>query len=295
MRQASHRLGWSDDGYTFLEDWFAAHPDVWWVRSTPPSMTLRFDDGAYLVILDVLLSIAAAATEPQPQMPSLQTTAEGTGDALILNPCEYLYGSHHCTVIGRILGRQGYAVTSYANEAVDIPFLRQNLSASILYLNTHAGYWDIDGDGEADSVVVASGEHWTTATPEAYPYEYEHQLIVEGVVGPMSFVAITPGFIATFYPPGSLPDTLVYMATCSASHDASMAVPFLAAGASVYIGWSDVTVAWTNSWTSVAAFRMLSLHLPVDTVCLLVRYGGMYNRLFRSELTWFGDGSYRLP
>lgn len=90
-------------------------------------------------------------------------------------------------------------------------------------------------------------------------------------------MAFTPAFIDYYYAPEDFPDSLVYMATCFATYDVSMAQEFLDAGASVYMGWSQNTVFWTNSKTSVNAFRLLADGLAVQQHCRLIGSGGFYN------------------
>ena len=146
-----------------------------------------------------------------------------------------------------------------------------------------------------DAVVIGTGEYWTDETQNIYQFEYENQMIVKGMVGDKSFVCFTPAFIQYYYDPGDLPNSLIYMATCHATYDDSMANAFLESGAGVYLGWTQNTVFFTNSKTSVTAFRLFSLGLNVHHICGLIRYGGFYNFLFRSKLTYFGDGDYKLP
>ena len=170
-------------------------------------------------------------------------------NALILNPSEYLYGNHQCLKIINKLIRGGYNIEYLSNEAVDITYIENNLSAEIVYMNTHAVYFDLDGDNISDTVVIATGEHWTNETPVKYQFEYENQMIVEGFVGNESFIAFTPALINYYYSPGDLPNSLIYMATCYASYDVSMAQVFLENGASAYMGWNRNTAFWTNSIT----------------------------------------------
>ncbi|MBP1662788.1 MAG: hypothetical protein H6P94_1037, partial [Thermoplasmatales archaeon] len=70
---------------------------------------------------------------------------------------------------------------------------------------------------------------------------------------------------------------------------------FLNTGASVYMGWSQNTVFWTNSRTSVQVFHLLSLGVPVQLICRMIRSGGFYNWLFHSKLMYIGDGTYTIP
>ncbi len=162
-------------------------------------------------------------------------------------------------------------------------------------MNTHAGYFDVDGDQQADAVVIATGEFWTNETEQKYSYEIENHLIVKGIVGDQGFIAFTPAFIEHYYSEKRFPDSLVFMATCYAMNDSSMGQAFLDAGAQVYMGWSQNTVFWTNSRISVQVFRLLACGLTVQQICRLIRSGGFYNWLFHSKLTYVGDGTYQMP
>jgi len=214
--------------------------------------------------------------------------------ALILNPSEHLYGSGHCIKIISKLIRRGYNIEYLSNDDVDLSYIEKNLSADIVYINTHAGYWDLDGDDIKESVVIATGEHWTNETPTKYQFEYENNMIVEGVVGDERFIVFTPALIDYFYSPGDFPNSLIYMATCFASYDDSMARVFLDKGVSAYIGWSQNTAFWTNSITSVLAFRFFVNGFNVKLVCRLIRSGGFINFFLQSKLTYYGDRNHQI-
>jgi hypothetical protein len=214
--------------------------------------------------------------------------------ALVLNPSEHIYGNKHCLKIINNLLTSGYNIEYLSNDAVDLPYIKTNLSAEIIYINTHAGYWDLDGDNISDIVVISTGEYWTNETPINYQFEYENQMIVEGIVGNESFVAFTPALINYYYNPGDFPNSLIYMATCYASYDDSMAEVFLDKGASAYMGWSKNTAFWTNSITSVLAMRFLTNGFTVKQVCNLIRSGGFINFLLQSKLIYYGYGNHRI-
>ena len=214
--------------------------------------------------------------------------------ALFLNPSEYLYGNQHCQKIINKLIKRGYNIVYLSNEDVDLSYIKSNLTAEIVYMNTHAGYWDIDGDNQPDTVVISTGEHWTNETPQKYQFEYENHMIVEGLVGDQYFIAFTPALIEYYYSPGDLPNSLIYMATCYAAYDNSMAQVFLDKGASAYVGWNQNTVFWTNSITSVRAFRLFTYGFTVKQVCKLIRSGGLINFFLQSKLIYYGDGNYKI-
>ena len=73
-----------------------------------------------------------------------------------------------------------------------------------------------------------------------------------------------------------------------------MASIFLDKGATVYLSWTKDTVFWTNSLSSIWTFRLLSLGISVESICNIIGYGGLYNRLFDSTLSFLGDGFYTI-
>lgn len=278
-----------------LERWYNQHPSITSASLIETSMTIRFIDGSYIVLIDPY------SNRPTCLRDSIQkSTYEKYGmgrssSAVILNPAEHMYGHYHTLRIIAILLRHDYSIEYLANQAVDLDYIRNNLSADIIYMNTHAGYFDIDGDHQADAVVIATGELWTNETEQKYAFDYQQNHIVKGMVGNQAFVAFTPSFIEYYYDEGDLPNSLVFMATCYALYDSSMAEKFITAGAGVYMGWSQNTVFWTNSRTSVHAFRLLSYGLTVQQVCRIIRSGGFYNWLFQSKLVYHGNGNHRIP
>ncbi len=283
-----------------LEKWYESHPMVEFASLVETTITLKFIDEKYTLLLDIFSLIDNPTLEYEKFYDSISSNSINTLDlsngqtALILNPSEYLYGNHHCKKIINKLISKGYNIAYLANEDVDLPYIEYNLGSEIVYINTHAGYWDIDGDGQSDAVVIATGEYWTNDTEEMYKFEYENKMIVEGMVGDKSFIAFTPILIEYFYEPDGFPDSLVYMATCHAAYDNSMATAFLDAGASAYMGWTRNTVFWTNSLTSILAFRLFVRGFTVGQVCILIRHSGIINCLLRSKLTYFGYGKHRL-
>lgn len=277
-----------------LEERYSADPRILSASCIGTSLSVTFIDGSSLILFNPFQKKPANAET----LSSFRQELYNHGDektALLLNAAEDMYGHYQCKRIISVLLRHDYSIEYRANQAVNISFLRHNLSADIVYMNTHAGYFDIDGDEHADAVVIATGECWTNETEQKYAFEYEHHLIVKGMIGDKAIIAFTPAFIDYYYAEGELKDSLIFMATCYALYDTSMAEPFLAAGASAYIGWSGNTVFWTNSRVSVRAFRLLSCGLTVQQVCRCIRSGGFYNWLFHSQLLYEGNGSHRIP
>jgi len=278
-----------------LTQWYASHPSVEYASLVCTSITVRFIDGSYVVLMDPLLETQDPLEDSitPAQHESYGSSASHT--AVILNPSESMYGHYQCRKIITSLLKRDYSIEYLANQAVDLRYMENNLSADLIYMNTHAGYFDLDGDHQAESVVIATGELWTNETEEKYAYEYENNLIVEGMVGNQGYVAFTPAFIEQYYSEQQFPESLVFMATCFALYDTTMGQAFLDTGVRVYMGWSANTVFWTNSRTSIQTFQFLSHGLTVQQVCRLIRSGGFYNWLLHSKLLYLGDGSYRIP
>jgi len=285
-----------------LKIWYNSHPQIKQASIVKDTLTIKFSDDSYILLLDASNSLnkeidlsCKKYDLSLPFLSSYNPKKESGYSALLLNPSEYLYGNRHCKKIINTLLFKGYNIVYLSNEDVDLSFIRYNLTSEIIYMNTHAGYWDMDGDEVGDIVVIGIGEIWTNETEQKYQFEYENGLIVKGMVGDIGFVCFTPGFITTYYDPGDMPSSLIYMATCHATYDESMALAFLGSGASAYMGWTQNTVFWTNSKTSVKAFRLFSFGFKVKNVCRLIGYGGLFNFLFGSKLTYFGDENYKLP
>ena len=278
-----------------LEAWFNAQPSVEYASLIDTSITVKFIDGSYTVLLDPF-PMDTSFSLNFPVAVKHECLGNTTGpSAVILNPDEYTYGHRQCQHIITTLLRHDYHIEYLANDAVTLSYLRYNLSADIIYMDTHAGFFDTDGDNQSDAVVIATGEPWTNDTEQTYSFEYEHHMIVKGMIGDQGIIAFTPAFIDYYYPAETLPDSLVYMATCFATYDTSMAQAFLDAGASSYVGWSANTVFWTNSRTSTQAFHLLANGFTVKQVCSLIRSGGLFNRLLHSKLLYFGDGEHQIP
>lgn len=285
-----------------LEKYYNYHPEIEFASLIKTTMTIKFIDGSYKVITDIFSTLDDSYFISKKETPGFTNICtnyvsdDSLGQtALILNPSEYLYGNRYCRRIINRLINKGYNIVYLENEDVNLTYVKYHLGTEIVYMNTHAGYWDIDGDHQSDAVVIATGEYWTNETEHIYQFEYENQMIVEGMVGKKRFVAFAPSFIEYYYNPGDFPDSMIFMATCHATHDDSMANEFLEAGAGAYVGWTLDTVFWTNSMTSIRAFRLLSRGFSVKQVCRLVGYGGVLNFLYHSKLTYFGDGDYRIP
>ena len=278
-----------------LERWYNSHPLIEFASLIGTSITVKFFDGSYVVIMDPFQIENRDILDTTSTFLHEMYGIKNEKSAVLLNTAEYMYGHRQCQNIITTLLRHEYSIEYLANGAVDLSYLRHNLSADVIYMNTHAGFFDVNGDHQADAVVIATGEFWTNETEQKYAFEYQNKLIIKGMVGNQSFVGFTPAFIDYYYNPGDFPDSLVYMATCFAAYDVSMAQEFLDAGASVYVGWSQDTVFWTNSKTSVNAFRLLANGFVVQQVCGLIGSGGFYNWLFHSKLIYYGDGEHRIP
>lgn len=293
IQQRTHTT--SSDRLVDLAKWYNLHPLVTYASLIDTSITIRFVDGSYTVLMNPNLLQPPCWGNLISRFVYERYSSSRNTTAVILNPAEHMYGHYQCQRIIATLLRKDYSFEYRANQAVDLTYIKNNLSADIIFMNTHAGYFDIDGDQQADAVVIATGELWTNDTEEKYGFDYQNHFIVKGLVGNQAFIAFTPAFIEYYYTDGGFPDSLVFMATCYALFDTSMAETFLNAGASVYMGWSQNTVFWINSRTAVHAFDLLSYGLTVQQVCRLIRSGGFYNWLFHSKLIYHGNGDHRIP
>ncbi|MCK5458989.1 MAG: hypothetical protein KAI20_03800, partial [Thermoplasmatales archaeon] len=150
-----------------LEKWYNSHPMIEFASFVENTMTIKFIDGSYTLLLDISspfhnkLENIKTLDMSSPLFSKYLSNDPLGYSAILLNPSEYLYGHRHFKkIINRLLAKD-YNIAYVANEDVDLPYIRSNLTAEILYMNTHAGYWDIDGDQQADTVVIGTGEYWT--------------------------------------------------------------------------------------------------------------------------------------
>ena len=127
-----------------------------------------------------------------------------------------------------------------------------------------------------------------------YSFDYENNLIFKCEISDKPYIAFTPEFIDYYYDSDDFSESIVYLATCHASYDDSMANSFLSSGASVYVGWNEYTVFWTNSMSSVVFFSLLEKNFSIRQICRIIGHGSFYNLLLRSKLTYFGNGNYKM-
>ena len=293
IEQGLEHLG--ENNFSQTIRWLCSQPEIEFATYVYNTMTIKFVDGSYILIIEPHQTIDGLHYY---NISSMYYTGGNSRswsrEALILNPFEYVYGNWYCRVIAKDLQLLGYNVTYRANNRVDLNFIRYNLSAEVLYLNTHAGCWDIDGDGSPDEVVIGIGEVWDDETDEKYSFEYENKMIVKARIGDRYVIAFTPYLIDYYYRENRFPGSLIYIAACYVAYDSSMANSFLQAGAKAYMGWSRETVFWTNSVTSIVAFKLLCRGFTVKTVCSLIGYGGLFHVLFKSKLMYYGDGNLKI-
>lgn len=293
IEQGLEHLGGNNFSQTIR--WLCSQPEIEFATYVYNTMTIKFVDGSYILIIEPHQAIDGLHYyNISPMYYTGGNSHSWSREALILNPFEYVYGNWYCRVIAKDLQLLGYNVTYRADNRVDLNFIRYNLSAEVLYLNTHAGCWDIDGDGSPDEVVIGIGEVWDDETDEKYSFEYENKMIVKARIGDRYVIAFTPYLIDYYYRENRFPSSLIYIAACYVAYDSSMANSFLQAGAKAYMGWSRETVFWTNSVTSVVAFKLLCRGFTVKTVCSLIGYGGLFHVLFKSKLMYYGDGNLKI-
>jgi hypothetical protein len=69
------------------------------------------------------------------------------------NTADYMSGPRHYKNIIITLFRHKYSILYLANKAVDLSYVRNGLSVDIIYMITHAGYFEVDGDHQEDTMV----------------------------------------------------------------------------------------------------------------------------------------------
>jgi len=249
--RAKHDL---DTSLQMLEKWFLEQPMVKKVEIANKDLTVEFNNGHKVVIL----AHTEEKTWGKPDKPpgrgkptkTKPTTHTPTSNkAILLDPFEW-EGSvpgyevfSNPELINNItvnLQSIGYTVEYYKNDQVTVSFLETALAdKGVIYNRGHGGT-------SGRTVIICTGERWTSDTTTKYAEEYNNGEIVEVWIycnGYQAFIAYTPKFIQNHY--SNLPDSLVYMESCQGLRTTTMAKAYIAAGAESYMGWTnDVTVVY---------------------------------------------------
>ncbi len=204
------------------------------------------------------------------------------------------------SIISCFLENAGYNVIYKENEEVDLNFIKNNLSADLIFNFGHGKFADIDGDFKRDMVTISTGERWTDETPEKYSFEFANGWIMEGLVGGKNFIMYTPDIISYYYKESGLnvipEDSLVFFATCDSIKDYSLAKAFVDdAGADSFIGWSGHVLEWPNVIISHIVFFLLYKGWTVEKICDVIEYGWHpIHMLFQIKLGFYGNGNWNI-
>jgi len=146
IRQGQHEIAGEPEQMeesTFLlqklESWYNTHPLIEFASLVETTITVKFIDGSYMVIMDMVSDKKDPRDDSSLPHSQQYSQVSSNHTAVVLNADEYLYGHHQCKKIISTLLKKDYMITYRANEAVDLSFIRHNLSADIVYMNTHAG------------------------------------------------------------------------------------------------------------------------------------------------------------
>ena len=179
--------------------------------------------------------------------------------AIILDPFEW-EGSvfSNPALIASItadLESEGYTVEYYANSVdpednlFGLNEMKTIMNKGVVYNRGHGG---VAGDG---NVVVLTNECYDDSTPGSYPDDYADGLIYQCWIRDLQGyihgkICYTPAFVTTYYSEdNTMPNSLVYMETCSGLANPTMADAWTSVGAGSYLGWSG-TVSVTGGDTA---------------------------------------------
>ena len=270
-----------DEAQHMLKAWFLKQPSVKKVSIENKDMTIEFNDGHKVIILG---HTEEQATFGKPSNPgnghghsggggggTTVTAIPNSKKALILDPFEWEghYSGYEdfsnpslMSNVEGYLQSAGYTYTYLKNTQVTLSVIENNLATyGVIYNRGHGGT-------SGRTVIISTGEHWTSTTPDDYPFEYNNGEIVEvsisGPTGYAYFIAYTPKLIQDHYT--NLPNSLVYMESCESMKFSTMGDAYVAAGAGAYMGWDkSVTVTYGDDSTNTI-FNMLSTGSSVDDV-----------------------------
>ena len=273
--RANHGI---DKSQQMLKVWFLKQPSVKKVTIENRDMTIEFNDGHEVVILGHT-EIKGKATWGKPAgTPGNGPPSSGGGGsttvtqvpnskkALILDPFVWEGGVFDnpslMSDVENNLTAAGYTYTYLKNDKVTLSVIEYDLANyGVIYNRGHGGT-------SGKTVIISTGEAWTSDTTTKYSNEYNNGEIVEVSIsasdGYHYFIAYTPKLIQDHYT--NLPNSLVYMESCESMKFSNMGDAYVGAGAGAYMGWDkSVTVTYGDS-TADTSFQMFSTGSSVDDV-----------------------------
>jgi hypothetical protein len=233
-----------------------------------------------LIIAFLILTVVAGAS---PAYASHHFSA-ASKRAVFLSPLEQWEPTYDMDQYVSVLQNAGYHVDVMLNSAVSIAFLRTGLAKyDLIILRTDSFYYE-------GLNFYCAGDKVTTSTRSAFANEISaHEIRVAACLG---FSMI---FVQQSYPAGSL-HGLVYV---PGSVTTDLAGPFLAAGASVFIGYDvDMSPGWGRlDLLSIKMLGYLAQGYGVsDTLIELLIYlhTGHGDTADWTLPVWAGDGDFKI-
>ena len=297
--RASHGI---DQAQQILKAWFLKQPSVKKVTIQNHDMTVEFTDGHKVVILGHTeqATFGKPAGTPGNGPPSsgggsggtTVTSVPNSNKALILDPFEWEGGVFSnpdlMSAVENDLQNAGYTYTYLANDKVTLSVIENDLATyGVIYNRGHGGT-------SGNTVVISTGEAWTSDTTTKYSTEYNNDEIVEVAIQDLNgnyhyFIAYTPKLIQDHYT--NLPNSLVYMESCESMKFSNMGDAYVGAGAGAYMGWDkSVSVSYGDDSTNTI-FDMLCLQgKSVDDVVNAIGPDPSTH----ANLKYVGDGSLGL-
>ncbi|MBU7018900.1 MAG: hypothetical protein HXS44_15430 [Theionarchaea archaeon] len=171
---------------------------------------------------------------PQPGVPADTWPTDNT--AVLLDPFEWQGGVFSnpalFSAITSDLQDAGYSVSYYKNTQVTISLIENALDSGVVFNRGHGGY-----DDSTEQVIICSGERWDSSK---YTYEQSQGWVIRAYIVQdnvyYDFFTYTPGLISNYY--SNLPNSLIYMESCEAIMNTTMADAWTGAGAGAYMSWT---------------------------------------------------------
>jgi len=273
--RANHRIDVSQE---MLKNWFLRQPSVKKVTIENRDMTIEFNDGHKVVILGHTEKKTRWGKPSKPGNGHGHNGGSGGGGttvtqtpdkktALILDPFDWEGGVFHNPDLMRnvknYLTNAGYSYNYLSNGQVTLDVIEHNLANyGVIYNRGHGGT-------SGKTVIISTGEAWTSDTTTKYSTEYNNDEIVEVAIRDLNgqyhyFIAYTPKLIQDHY--NNLPNSLVYMESCESMKFSTMGDAYVGAGAGAYMGWDkSVTVNYGDD-SADTSFHMFSTGSSVDDV-----------------------------
>ncbi|MGA1869174.1 MAG: PQQ-binding-like beta-propeller repeat protein [bacterium] len=229
------------------------------------SIWIKYDTGVEGIILTQSFKTLdnSSSLRAKPQITNKRnrfSTGSDREKAIILLPIdsEPLYQDTSAESIESALQQSDYSVEIYRDEAVTVDLMKKLSEYQVIYISTHGGIGFM-GTGLGGNIQIMTGEIADNSAIARF-----WNLLKAGATSGLTL--FTPcnsdktyfGLNSNFFDDYTYPNSLIYINTCSSLKNDSLADAFLNNGASVYIGWDNISFLALGNLHNPEFFEELS-------------------------------------